>query len=50
MRFFENKTLEECAGLIRKKHRESIRQIESKALRKLLHPSRARKLLGTPYL
>jgi RNA polymerase primary sigma factor len=39
------RTLEEV-GTIFKVTRERVRQIEAKALRKLMHPSRARKLKG----
>ncbi|GJM45055.1 MAG: hypothetical protein DHS20C21_18970 [Gemmatimonadota bacterium] len=39
------RTLEEV-GAIFNVTRERVRQIESKALRKLRHPSRARKLQG----
>ena len=42
-RFFNNKTLEEV-GQILSVTRNRIRQIEAKALRKLKHPSRSRKL------
>ena len=45
MRLFQERTLEEV-GKIFCVTRERIRQIEAKALRKLRHPSRSRKLRG----
>jgi RNA polymerase primary sigma factor len=45
MRLFQERTLEDV-GKIFCVTRERIRQIEAKALRKLRHPSRSRKLRG----